>query len=468
MGGRAGLHCATTAGLVALALLAGCASPDGVAGAAVGYACDPCLDLVDETLGRGHFENFLAVSPTDDRHLVVAASTFDGERFQATAHTSFDGGRTWTVAELPYGDDMPVGHPLRTINFAGDPGVAIAADGRTVIVSMVGLTTVPVTALRGNLPVQSVMYVARSDDGGRTFPPENVHVFQASVQAYPAVQDFSDHPRIVAGADGTLLVMWGSLDLPSAFHAARFLETQDPLAATSLEVRFSASRDGGRTWSPPAIAYQDSDVHYYPPSPLVLPDGRWAVMPNEYNGGDGDVYLSVSADDGATWTWDPTPMKASGFGTAAVDPRSGRLYYSYNEQAGDSLQVVRPMLAVADGPGQPWTVHALTDGPTTLRAGIENMVAVDGRGVAHVLYAWFPEGAASGEVRIASFDPERGVVNTTLEAGLTADRQFGHYLGLGGLADGAVATWPSALAQSTGIWRPDAPLFTGTVQRSGP
>lgn len=456
------------AGLVALVVLAGCADPGADAGSGkAAYGCDRCLLPADDDPTRGHFENFLAVSPSDDRHLVVAACTFDGERFQTTAHATFDQGRTWSVAELPYGPRVDPTHPLATVNFAADPGVAISPDGQTVVVSAVGLSSVPAAALRGNVPYQSVMFTARSDDGGRTFPPENVHVFEGSVQAYPAVQDFSDHPRIVAGADGTFLVMWGSLDLPSPLHAQRFLATQDVVLATSLEVRFSSSSDGGRTWSAPAIAYRDTDFHYYPPSPVILADGSWAVVPNQYNGGEGKVFFSSSGDQGRTWSWEETPMRVSGFGTPAVDPASGRLYYSYNEPAGESLQVVRPMLAVADGPGAPWTVHALTDGPTTRRAGIENMVAVDGRGVPHVLYVWFPEGAAAGELRVASLDPERGLLNTTLEAGIGADRVFGHYMGLAPLAaGGAMATWPRAEEQSEAIWRTDAPLLAGVVEWS--
>lgn len=448
---------------IAVALVAGCAAPaeDG----ALSYGCVRCLAPADDS-ARGHFENFLAVSPADDGHLVVAACWFDGQRFQTTAHASFDQGRTWSVAELPYGDRVPADHPLATINFAADPGVAVSPDGRTVVVSAVGLTTVPLEALSGNLPMQSIMFVARSDDGGRTFPPEGVTVLQGSVQAYPAVQDFSDHPRVVAGADGTFLVMWGSLDLPDPTRAARFVETQDAVLATSLEVRFAASRDGGRTWTAPAVAYQDLDLHYYPPSPQILEDGSWLVMPSEYNGGDGDVYLSVSHDQGATWSWDPTPMKASGFGTAAV-AHDGRLVYSYNEHAPDGSSPVLPVLpklAVAAGPGEPWTVHALTDGPMAKRLGIENMVAVDGRGTVHVLYEWFPAGAAAGEVRVASLATDGTLRQTVLEAGVSPDRAFGHYMGLGATADGVVATWPRAEAEAGGIWQPAVPLLVGVVE----
>lgn len=446
-------------------LLAGCAGPDTDPPAGQ-YGCERCQWTADEDPSRGHFENFLAVSPADDQHLVVAACTFDGERFQITAHTSFDQGQSWTVAGLPYGERVPVDHPLRTVNFAADPGVAIGPDG-TVVVAAVGLTTVPLTQLRGNLPMQSIMFVARSDDGGRTFPADGVTVLQGSVQAYPAVQDFSDHPRIVAGDDGTFLVMWGSLDLPDPFSAARFLETQDPVLITSLEVRYSASADG-RTWSAPAIAYQDTDLHYYPPSPLVLPDGSWAVMPSEYNGGDGQVYFSRSDDHGATWSWDHTPMTAViGFGTSAA-AADGRLFYSYNARPADGAEGILPMLAVAAGPGEPWTVHALTDQPTLQRTGIENMLVVDGRGVAHVLYGWKPAGAAAGEIRVASLDLEGRLTNTTLESGVADDRVFGHYMGLAGTRAGAVATWPVAHATTEGIWVSGPPLLGGVVEWDSP
>lgn len=446
-------------------VLAGCSGP-GVPDSKGRYVCNPCLWTADDDPARSHFENFLAVSPIDDRHLVTASSWFDGERFQVTAHTSFDKGQTWATVPLPYGDQVPVGHPLASINFAGDPGVAISPDGRTVVVSAVGLTTIPLEQLQGNLPLQDTMFVVRSDDGGRTFPPENVVVLQSAVQAYPAVQEFSDHPRVVVGPDGTFLVMWGSLDLPDPTRAARFVETQDVLLATSLEVRFSASTDGGRTWSAPALAYKDTDLHYYPPSPVILPDGRWLLMPNEYNGGDGDVYVSVSNDQGATWTWDPTPMKASGFGTPAVAP-GGRLAYSYNELVpGGSSPVlpVRPMLAVSAGPGQPWIVHPLTDGPMTKRMGIENMVAVDSDGAIHVLYLWLPEGATTGELRIATLEAGGALTQTTVEANLDPSRGFGHYVGLAAITKGAVGIWPDAIAVPGQLWQPGGSLVGATLE----
>jgi hypothetical protein len=450
--------------VVGLILLAGC-SGEPQPPEAGAYACERCLWTADDGATRSHFETFLASSPVDDQHLVAASSWFDGERFQVTTLTSFDQGRTWSVAELPYGDDMPVGHPLATINFAGDPGVAISPDGHTVVVSAVGLTTVPAQQLQGNVPVQDVMFVARSDDGGRTFPPENAVVLQQAAQAYPAVQEFSDHPRIVAAADGTFLVMWGSLDLPDPTRAARFVQTQDVLLASSLEVRYSTSTDGGRTWSAPAVAYRDTDLHYYPPSPVILPDGRWLLMPNEYNGGDGDVFVSVSDDKGASWSWDPTPMKASGFGTPAVTP-DGRLAYSYNELVrGGSSPVlpVLPRLAVAAGPGEPWTEHALTDEPMAKRMGIENMVVADGRGAIHVLYEWMPSGATQGELRLATLHPDGTLTQTTVETALDPERGFGHYVGLAGTATGAVGTWPDVIAVPGQLWQPGGALVGSTV-----
>ena len=462
-----GLLAACMAAGLALALLAGCTEAPAPPAEVGAYGCTDCLRTADDDPARGHFENFLAVSPADDNHLVVAACTFDGERFQVTAHTSFDQGRTWDVAELPYGERVPIDHPLRTINFAADPGVAISPDGNTVVVAAVGLTSIPVEEPNGNLPFQSIMFVARSDDGGRTFPPEGAHVLQGSPQAYPAVQDFSDHPRIVVGADGTFLVMWGSLDLPSPFALARFLETQDVLLASTLEVRFSSSRDG-RTWTESAIAYQDTDQHYYPPSPIILRDGTWAVMPNEYNGGDGDVHFSRSTDQGATWSWDPTPMKVlGGFGTPASSRVDDRLFYSYNAAPDAGAEGVRPMLAVSDGPGLPWTVHALTDQPTLKRIGIENMVAVDGRGVAHVLYTWRGADDATAAVRVSSFHPDGRVTHTTLEPGVAADRSFGHYVGLDATTDGAIGTWPVASIPPGRIWEADKPLIAGVVEWHG-
>lgn len=425
--------------LLAATALAGC-SGGGRDAAPVHatYACTLCPPvLVDANQARSHFENILAVSPADPDHWATASmSTLGTEPQVVEVHSTWDAGRTWSAAPLPYGDRVPVDHPLRAVTVLADPSILIAPDDTTVVYVGVGLASAGAAGTYA--PTVNTLFSARSTDGGRTFPADGVRVLSQS--AVP-LQDFADYPKTAMDGDGRILAMWGHADIPGSGGAERFLASQgDPNQAGNIEVRFAVSDDAGDSWSPPAFVYDSDTAVYYSPVPAILADGSFLVMPSEElePAPGGPVYASRSTDGGRTWSWHPTPMRAIGFGAAVAGHTGSRIYYTYYE--GDATWAF-PTIAWADSDEGPWTMLRLTDVPSE-RSAIYPPAAVDGDGVLHALYTWRPEGSAHSETRMAhvTADGQR-LPDSILEANDRGERVFGHHFGLAALPQGAAATW---------------------------
>lgn len=403
---------------------------------AIASACDPCAVVVDAAPTHNHWENMIAVSPLDPAHVVAASMFLDNASTDQTGiFVSRDGGRTWARGELPTGERAPLGHPLSLVNNVVDPAIAVASDG-SVVFAGVGLTEVGARGTQA--PVRDVLFVARSTDGGATFPIEGVRILEESQAPY---QGFADMPRFATGPDGLLVLGWGSADLPatSASAAMRFLLTQNANEAASIEGRFSVSRDAGASWSAPRVAFRDGATLYYPAHPAILQDGSWIFMPSDNQDmAGGRVYLARSTDEGATWSWTDTGLVGLIQGTLAASRVDGRIYYSFLEPTGDLGWVV-PSVAIGEGPQGPWRVVHLTDAPVR-RMAIEDTVDVDAAGIAHVIYLVELPGQPRAQVRVASLAPD-GSFTTTLVDTLDSAQGATHYFGLAALPQGAIATW---------------------------
>jgi hypothetical protein len=422
--------------LVVAAALAGCATQERPVEQAT-YACAICPPLSIDGGDHSHFENILAASPSDPDHWVTASMYTAGTEPQVVeVYSTWDAGRTWTAATIPYGDRVPVDHPMRTVSVLADPSILIAPDDTTVVYVGVGLTSAGAAGTYA--PTVNTLFSARSTDGGRTFPVDGVRILS---QSFVPLQDFSDYPKTTMDRDGRILAMWGNADIPGSGGAERLLASQgDSNQAGNIEVRFSVSDDGGDSWSPPAFVYESTDTVYYSPVPAILADGSWVVMPSEQlePAPGGPVYVSRSTDEGRTWSWHETPMVAIGFGAAVGGQSGSRIYYTYYEGDPDFAW---PTLAWADGPEGPWTMRRLTDQPTE-RSSIYPPTAVDGHGVVHALYTWRPEGATRSETRMALFTPEGDrLPDVLMDQNDRGDRAFGHHFGMAALPDGVAATW---------------------------
>lgn len=289
---------------VALAL-AGVAPAPIAAGAA--EAPDPALRVVDAWNVTGP-ETFpgeatlpaqrpaLTRAPNGD---LLAAFNTSGDAHpggQLRMIRSTDEGRTWGPSEV-------VAEP----RLFGDRGSIAATRGMATLSD--GTILLPYNDAVNHTNYnnrESVLFVARSTDSGQTWTGRDEPV----ELPIPIREAHVGGGRILELEDGTLLLpIWGALELVDGWET-------DPMRWRSGVLR---SFDGGRTWSDyQTIAYDPNNPPQFPPFHSAkytsganelalheLPDGR-IVAVIRYATGVGpnraQVYLSYSADAGATWT----------------------------------------------------------------------------------------------------------------------------------------------------------------------
>ena len=244
---------------------------------------DPALDHVQTFAGTRPFE-FSVQSETSiasfGKNIVVGYnSSADSPIIQLPAglffehihisaySTSNDGGQTWTSGFIP-----PAAGSLET---DGDPSLGVDRRGNFYYAS-----------LGADAAGTFSLIVSKSTDGGRTFAPAVV----------VAADDGSDKEWLAVGPDpvqrkrDNLYVTWTSFQ------------------ATSSELRFSRSTDGGATWSTQQTLFAPADTGAMSAfiqfsNPIVdKSSGRLYIPFRHFSNGDADlVRVLVSDDAGATF-----------------------------------------------------------------------------------------------------------------------------------------------------------------------
>ncbi len=206
--------------------------------------------------------------------VAVADPAAQGSRNVVLAR-SRDDGRTWattTVTEAP----IPARQEDAAANFVPDLFVdPFGTAPRTVWVSW--RRSFPETSER-----TTEGWAAKSTDGGVTFAPET-----RAIEKDPGF----DAPRVLQDRNGT--VYW--------FQRERPPEGAEGEAPKPSPLLMARSDDGGRTWSPGELG--QSDVVMEEPLAGVSPEGdalyvAWADGRN----GDLDLFFTRSVDGGRTWS----------------------------------------------------------------------------------------------------------------------------------------------------------------------
>ncbi len=190
--------------------------------------------LSDEHFARqliSQTEPSIAVSPANPGTLVAGFHDLFPKTQDFVCRIAFtaDGGTSWTLAGAA---------PLENSgDFCSDPALAADAGGNFYY-----------AYLDLNFGAQrSDVVVAKSTDGGRTFP-----TFSVAVQGQPSI-NFPDKEYVAVDAGafspfrGNVYLTWTD-----------FLNPLDPLALDNGQIKVVVSRDGGSTWSPPVAISQSA------------------------------------------------------------------------------------------------------------------------------------------------------------------------------------------------------------------
>lgn len=445
----------TLTALALAALLAGCAAPIETATtidapAAPALACAAACKLaLDDGAGEA-FEPMIVADPNDPLHLVAGYSEHTTDAAGNThrwnkAAVSFDGGASWEIASIPGGPSAGPSHPLFAATDMGDASVAILDDGRVVFTGLALNSVTNEFVPAGALTAYS-LYAARSTDGGLTYPEVSIIARGRGALAYapvfiPMVGDgaaaawsANDKNWVAAGPNGTLLVAWSVIQFPP-------LDRPGELYA--LDLSFSSSKDGGKTWTAPA---RIRDGKYSGAFPAIGADGAWYVAHMAY--GEPAVRLATSRDEGKTWetsviaddgsAWYPNFPNL----VARVVDGDERLFVSYVHEDTDA-KTETPRLRWSDDGGASWS-EPVDLAPPGARIWSQPALAVGADGTAFVsFYRADAEDAPTRYVAVAVKDGVASppvVVDDGLE-GQTGTR--GHYTGIAATPDGALATWVS-------------------------
>jgi len=344
-----------------------------------GFAVGPNVDVSNECGPQS--ETFITINPA--RPSTLAGGSNEIFRLPMRGYFSTDGGSTWGGVDLP----LPAGKG-NGLTFGSDPSLAFDSSGNVFygyIVVYVG---------NGNGINGTAVAVARSTDGGRTYPTFTVFSPEGGTN------HFNDKPIIAADANpsssfrDSVYIAWdaaaggspgGGVRLArSTDHGATFTTVRiddprgpgraigaDPFVGPNGEVyvawndygantiAFNRSLDGGVTWGSPRVIAQKQlafDIAIpaeFSRGALVYPAcdadrssgvrrGQLYCSWMDVNAaGNTDIFTSVSADGGQTWSPpSAAPDRLSGVDRfnhwLAVDPVTGEANISFYDTRNDT------------------------------------------------------------------------------------------------------------------------------------
>ena len=432
------------------------------AGGGAGVAFGPNIELIgDPGLPNSIEENESSVAASPKDPLTVVAGFKDNT---ATAgglscyfSTTSDGGSTWTP-----GGRLPV-VPDRN-EFCADPSVTADLNGSFYYAYLNGHS--PGSSLGDSL--ETDILVARSTDGGRSFPGFVV------VARGLAGAGVTDKPYMAADASAGSKFK-GNLYLSYTFedHVPVFVEG----------IRMTSSKDGGASWSPPVVLDRGSSSSIVEASvPVVAPDGTVYDIYSEFDGlGMLNLKFAKSRDGGKSWSApapiasglpspgefflrnsDPkfyaTPLvgfRANSFPTAAITP-DGAIWVAWIDFARGSCnsQFFLPpcdnsdlRLTVSRDGGKTWTAPVKVSDETNASDQFFPWIAAHPNGL--VSLAWLDKRLDPANVDYDAFYTNtfdgvtfsRNVRVSTVSSVLGNLDYIGDYIGLAATGTGVFPVW---------------------------
>lgn len=266
----------------------------------------PCRTNADPGTARGYEVPSIAVDPDDPDHQVVGQMNLVGG--YCGWSVTFDGGKTWEDHEF----DVPAEFSRCRLDNAGFlpmGNVAMGASGDTVYGVLTGS--------RSKDAGDGILLVS-STDGGRTFGTAREILPGGGRQLSYA------HAQMVVsttpeGVDRILISAWGCA--PGRCTKGYFLR----------------SDDGGQTFTTPALVTPDPGGNS-PSPPALAADGTvFMTFVRRYDGGDSELLVARSKDNGTTWESGVIDKQAAigvqyDSAKIVVDPKRSFLYMVYADE----------------------------------------------------------------------------------------------------------------------------------------
>jgi hypothetical protein len=313
-------------------------------------------------------ETFITINPVSSK--LLAAGSNEIFRDPMRGYFSTDGGSTWGAV------DAPLPPPLQGTNdsrFGSDPSLVFDSRGNLfygyIVVYFGG----------GNGVDGSQMAVARSTDGGKSYPQLTLFGFQSGSN------HFNDKPMITADANPA-----------SPFRDRVYIAWDAASGGNAIDggIRLARSSDAGMTFSTARVDNPSGPGQGIGAVPFVGPNGEVYVAWNDYK--NNLIAFNRSFDGGVTWDTQRTisqktaafdvGIPAELFRRALVYPacdadrstgaHRGRLYCSWMDLTPAGVTDI--LNSFSDDRGVTWTApHPVTDQLPQLVDRFNHWLAVD-------------------------------------------------------------------------------------------
>ena len=293
-------------------------------------------------------ETFITINPNSPS--VLAAGSNEIFRLPMRGYFSSDGGKNWGGVDLP----LPPPKSKTGIDFGSDPTLAFDTQGNVfygyIVVHFSASGSPNSTAING-----TEMAVARSTDGGKTYPRVTFFSFEGGEN------HFNDKPMITADTSAT-----------SPFRDNVYIAWDAAVGgSTGGGVRVAASSDHGATFSITRADDPSGPGRAIGASPAVGPNGELYVAWNDYR--NNAIVFNRSFDAGRTWgvpvTVSPKTLPfdlaipaefvraALVYPSLGVDsssgPHRGRIYCSWMDLT--AMNVTDIFISYSDDNGAHWS-----------------------------------------------------------------------------------------------------------------
>ena len=354
---------------------------DGFAGTGASLAVGSNVDVSNECGPQS--ETFITINP--NRTKVLAAGSNEIFRLPMRGYFSSNAGASWGGVDLP----LPPSKSKSGFDFGSDPTLAFDS-GDNLFYGYIVVDFSGVNSVNGNGINGTAMAVARSTDGGKTYPTVAFFAFQSGEN------HFNDKPMITADTN-----------LASPFRDYIYIawDAASGGSATGGGVLVGTSVDHGATFTIARADDPSGPGKSIGASPAVGPTGEVYVAWNDYKAN--AIVFNRSFDGGQTWGQPVTistkvipfdiGIPAESFRRALVYPsldvdrsggmHRGRIYCTWMDLT--SANTTDIFVSYSDNKGVTWSPPA----PVT-----DHLSAVDR------FNHWMSVDPITGDVNVAFYD----------------------------------------------------------------